>query len=700
MIDCIEYIGKEIIMLSLLLLIILFVIYSQLVGQMAYFYFPEILGKIKYKWPIGFFIILGLIQLVSFSLQAMHVSMQVVSICYSIIFLILTLIVIKYLYRLYCDKRLKIFKFKKADVIDYLLIALFIGFNFIICFSTNSFNDTNADQSFYITLVENNLGIDEINTILPLSGQIGQLDAYYNFQSFYLLLTYLSTIFQLEAVLVMAWLVPFLLWLTVAFTFLNLIHYVNHQQSSLKTMSLFFILWSSVSLFDYFVRYNVYGNNIRLFVFSYLMIAYVEYFKNSKTKTLVLCAILWLSAISLQSTTLFLGSMLMVAIGVYEIFFNKKGVILPLVFSATPLLIYTAFFLGQRANMRVGLFIGGVFLLFSALASYKKTRNMIQHLCYHRLFRCSLALCLIVMMLLSMKLLPTLNESSAISPAYFINFIFDKYAPKRRYIIDRDWAMLCLTILRDGIFLLYLGAMLSFKKLNQTLKYTISIQLLTILIFYNPIVCAFVSTYFTGGVYMRTSDIVMSIFLVTSLLAYFANHPKFYKGIVSLACLAIVQLTAQTYQYLTHDFNQIDQRQNFNHLYRMNQDVIDTANFIESYVERYYENERPKVLTTQLALNYFSRNYEMIYTVNQERRVLDDSYRQHMPQLYLLRDGLKKSYELSGDQQQQFKKALTEEQPDLIIVPQVAAPWVHELFNEIAVKIDENASYLVYRLLI
>ena len=260
--------------------------------------------------------------------------------------------------------------------------------------------------------------------------------------------------------------------------------------------------------------------------------------------------------------------------------------------------------------------------------------------------------------------------------------------------------MLCLTILRDGIFLLYLGALLSFKKLNQTLKYTISIQLLTILIFYNPIVCAFVSTYFTGGVYMRTGDIVMSIFLVTSLLAYFANHPKFYKGIVILACLAIVQLTAQTYQYLTHDFNQIDQRQNFNHLYRMNQDVIDTANFIESYVERYYENERPKVLSTQLALNYFSHNYEMIYTVNQERRVLDDSYRQHMPQLYLLRDGLKKSYELSGDQQQQFKKALTEEQPDLIIVPQVAAPWVHELFNEIATKIDENESYLVYRLLI
>ena len=84
----VSYISKEIIMLSLLLLIILFVLYSQLVGQAAYSYFPEILGKIKYKWPIGFFIILGLIQLVSYPLQAMHVSMQVVGICYGFIFLI------------------------------------------------------------------------------------------------------------------------------------------------------------------------------------------------------------------------------------------------------------------------------------------------------------------------------------------------------------------------------------------------------------------------------------------------------------------------------------------------------------------------------------------------------------------------------------------------------------------------------------
>ncbi|MFR3815833.1 MAG: DUF6077 domain-containing protein [Turicibacter sp.] len=312
-------------MLSLLLLIILFVLYSQLVGQAAYSYFPEILGKIKYKWPIGFFIILGLIQLVSFPLQVMHVSMQVVAICYALIFLILSIFVFRYLYAAYCDKRLEIFKFKKAHLMEYLLILLFIGFNFMICFSTNSFNDMNADQSFYITLVENNVGAEQINGILPLSGQIGWLDSYYNFQAFYLFLTFLSMIFNLDAVLVMAWFVPVLLWLTVSMTFLNLIYYFNRSNKSWKTMFIFIILWSFVSLFDYFVRYNVYGNNIRLFVFAYLMMGYADYFKSPKLRTLILCGLLWASASSFQSTALFLGIMIMVAIGIYELFYHRKG---------------------------------------------------------------------------------------------------------------------------------------------------------------------------------------------------------------------------------------------------------------------------------------------------------------------------------------------------------------------------------------
>lgn len=695
----VSYISKEIIMLSLLLLIILFVLYSQLVGQAAYSYFPEILGKIKYKWPIGFFIILGLIQLVSFPLQVMHVSMQVVAICYSLIFLILSIFVFRYLYAAYCDKRLEIFKFKKEHLMDYFLIVLFISFNFIICFSTNSFNDMNADQSFYITLVENNVGAEQINGILPLSGQIGWLDSYYNFQAFYLFLTFLSMIFNLDAVLVMAWFVPVLLWLTVSMTFLNLIYYFNRSNKSWKTMFIFIILWSFVSLFDYFVRYNVYGNNIRLFVFAYLMMGYADYFKSPKLRTLILCGLLWASASSFQSTALFLGIMIMVAIGIYELFYHRKELILPLIFSAMPLLVYAAFFLSYRSTTLLGVIIGAAVFLLAILSCNQQTKSVLNRFFYSRFFRGILVLGVIGMTVLSMKMVPSLNEEISISPRYFIEFLFDKYAPRRNYITKKNWSMLLLALIRDGLFLLYLVAIVQFKKLNETLKFAFITQWIIILIFYNPLVSAFVSTYFTGSVYMRTGDIIMSLFLIAGILVYFVNHSKFREVVIVLVCLSAIQLATKTHQYLTHDFNQIGNTQTFNHLYRMDQDIIDTANYIEAFVEEHYSGERPKVLTTQLELNYFAHNYEMLYTVNEERRVFNDSYRQAKPELYLLRDGLRKSYELSEEQQQQFKETLEQLKPDIVVIPTIAAPWVHEIFDNVTYKINENDSCIVYQLL-
>lgn len=109
--------------------------------------------------------------------------------------------------------------------------------------------------------------------------------------------------------------------------------------------------------------------------------------------------------------------------------------------------------------------------------------------------------------------------------------------------------------------------------------------------------------------------------------------------------------------------------------------------------------ERPKVLTTQLELNYFAHNYEMLYTVNEERRVFNESYRQTKPELYLLRDGLRKSYEQSQEQQQQFKQTLKYIKPDIVVLSTSAAPWVHEIFDNVAYKINGNDSFIVYQLL-
>lgn len=104
------------------------------------------------------------------------------------------------------------------------------------------------------------------------------------------------------------------------------------------------------------------------------------------------------------------------------------------------------------------------------------------------------------------------------------------------------------------------------------------------------------------------------------------------------------------------------------------------------------------MLTTQLELNYFAHNYEMLYTVNEERRVFNEVYRQAKSELYLLRDGLRKSYEQSEEQQQQFKEMLEQLNPDIVVVPTIVAPWGNKLFNEVSLKINENTTYIVYQL--
>ena len=300
--------------------------------------------------------------------------MKTVSIVYTIVLLVLTIGIIFTLYQMSHDQRKTIFKFKSECWLEYLLIGGFILFNFIICFSMNSFNDTNADQTFYITLVEKNIDAAHINEILPLSGMVGKLNPLYNYQSFYLFLSYVVSISHIDAVLVMAWFVPCLLWITVATTFLNLISYFNVPKKWWITMGAFVLLWVFTDLYDYFVRYNGYGNNIRLFVFCYLIIGYLEYFKNQQFKQLFMYSLLWLSACSLQSTSLFLGIMLMVAYGIYELFYHRQNLIYPLIMSAFPLMLYLGFFLAYRSSAVIGYFVFILMILLIVIACSEKMK--------------------------------------------------------------------------------------------------------------------------------------------------------------------------------------------------------------------------------------------------------------------------------------------------------------------------------------
>ena len=482
-------------------------------------------------------------------------------------------------------------------------------------------------------------------------------------------------------------------------TFLNLIHYFKGTKTVWMTVAIYVILWAFLGQFDYFVRYNVYGNNIRLFVFCYLMIGYCEYFKRPKTQSLVLCGGLWLSAASLQSTALFLGIMLMVAIGLYELFINRKNQLLPLIFSSIPLIIYLSFFLNYRSvflPVSALWILVAIFVIFSLTT---KTKVVINSILYSKLFRVIIVMVVLGIMVLSCLMLPNLHPEASISPAQFFEELSYKYVPRLTYLKEGNWSLFILALLRDMLLLLNLLMLINIRKLKDSLKYALVIQIILMLVFYNPIVSGFVSTTFTGSVYMRVSDIVLSLFLVCALLAYMVRQPKLHYVFLSLAVVSTLQLAVKTYEYTTYHFHQISNPSNFNHLYRIDQDIIDTATFIEGYVNQKYGDTRPYIFTTQLELNYFSHNYKMIYTVNEERRVYDESYRQTKPDLYVLRDAIRKSYEIEEEQQKEFKQILETEDIKIMVIPTVAAPWIHQVLDTLGSIIYENDGYIVYELI-
>lgn len=684
-------------MFVLLLLIILFVLLSQLVGHAVTFYFPNALTNIKYKWPIGFFVILGFIQLVSFPMQYVHSSMQTVSIVYTIVLLALIVSVSFTWTKMSRDQRQTIFKWKSEYWFEYLLIGGFILFNFIICFSTNSFNDTNADQSFYITLVENNMDVAQINMIAPLSGKIEALQSLYSYQGFYLFLTYLASLFHIDSLLIMGWLVPTLFWLTASTTFLNVSHYFNLSKKWWLALSSFLILWVIFDHFEYFVRYNIYGNNIRPLVFCYLMIFYYEYFKRPNTKSLILCALIWLSAIALQSTVLFLGVILMVSYGLYEVFYHRKQLLIPLILSTIPLMIYLSLFMKSRGSWLTGIGLFILLLICSLCQLSEKTKLGLNKLIYSKTMRVIVGIGVLGMMGLSIWMTPHLSPSSSVSPRELLHFFSDQYSLKASYFSSPyEWPLALIVMIRWGMIGLIIYALLKWKSLSDLIKWLLVTQFIMIIIFYNPLVCGLISTALTGIVYTRIHEIVMSLVIITAFISLGYKSKTVRVLLVILSCLSIAYLGIKTIGYLKTEFNQIGELTTYNHLYRLEQEMIDVSNRLEETIEEEDQN-RPLVLTAHLQLNYLAHNYEMLYTVNQDRHLYDEAARQKDANLYLLRDVLKKSYEVDQNDLQQFVSLVKSYEVDYIVTQQDMSPLVLEVLDGEYEVIYTNSAYRLYQ---
>ncbi len=646
----------------ILLMIVSCFIYFNYIGSYIYELFKNYLYWNKFKFPIGFITALGSLQLVSFPMQYLHVSSKIVSIIYSSVLIILFLSATVY----FVWKRPFLnYQFTKKIFIEKcffnLLVVVFIGIHLGLTFFTNSLNIPSSDQSFYITWVENNVDVESINMITPLTGTFNPLHIFYNFQSYSLFLAFISQIFSIPSIFCSVWFGPIFLLVFISTTILNACNYFKVYQK--RWIIIFFIL-SIIFNFWYienYVKYNTYPGPLRSYLFIIIIIVYYEFFhKQQLNYTFINLS--WLAAIAVQSTTLFNGYLFVGALIIYDIFILKKYLIFNLFKSSLALHLYLFFFLRYAGLYKlsiIGLTLAIIGLLIDRLP---KVRQKVLDLIYHDNTKKFIILGYGFFILLTLIITNYGYLEAPINSSYFVEYLTNYYF-NHTYYTDILFSLLS-TVLKVAFFVLNIYLMLKVKSLKNPLRFFIQFQIIFIIFFYNPLVAPFISTFITGSVYFRLRDILYFVPFTIVCFLYVKDHFKHSKFIlISTLILGSLLGVINIYEYLTYEPNKISNIKTYEYMYRLPKDVVQAGCFLDEYIKNQLEDRtkilptskrsqiyallgdnepskltdyislemlemrglgmesRPVVYSMNRQINYLSHQYEMFYTINEERGV-------------------------------------------------------------------------------
>ena len=611
--------------MKLLLVIILFFGYFHYIGNYVYQVFNKYLYWNKFKFPIGFITTIGVIQLVSFPMTYLHVSMKVASLVY--LFILTTLFLLATIYFIWKrihHSSLSSEKNLKEHLFLGLIVIGFSGLHLGLTFFTNSLNVASSDQSFYITWIENNVNADQINMITPLTGVISPLHLFYNFQSYFVFLSFISQLFALPSILISVWAAPVILLTFIATSILNACSYFKIKQKGLIfcffVMAFIFNFWPIESL----AKYNMYIGHLRSYIFIFIIILYYELFNKNKL-SYVFTNLVWLAAIAVQSTTLFNGYLFIAALILYDLFIAKKKLIFELFKSSLGLHLYLFFFLRYSWHYKIS--TAGLILVLIGILIDKipVIREKIISWIYHDNMKKLVVWAYGALILLVLIITNYGYINSPISSSYFVEYLSDYYFNNTYY------SFMPFSLLNTTLKLIFLALNIylitKVKTLKNPIKFFIQLQIIFFIFLYNPLVSPFISTFITGSVFFRLRDVIYFVpFTIVCLLyamEYFQHGKKMIVGVTILCGLLG---TINVYEYLTFSYNKIADPINYEYTYRLPGDTVKVAQFLDEYITNQLpaddeEIDRPLVYSMNRQINYFSHNYQMFYTIHEERNL-------------------------------------------------------------------------------
>ena len=680
-------------MISILSLCVFLLVLSYAIGKMVSLRL-NLIEKLPYSIPLGLFIILGLYELVAFPVMVWHLSSQLLA---GITLALFAGLVV------YALVNIKVW-WKITFSIDWIVLILMSSVLILFYTSIDSLSYTGEDFNFYIPFVGSNVNVEHINWINPWNGDSTPLSWMYNYQGYYLLLSSISEIFNVDYPLVTLWLPSILFLIIMPLCLFNSVNYFFKQYNKwikyLVVFTLFFIMNDTLSG----LIYPFYGNQFRPFIMIYIIFVYLA---SKKTPTLyakILLMILMFAHYAVQSTGLFVGGVLVILLMIYEAFFTKdKQLESPFILSI-PLMVYLIGIIYTVDSL-----IAGISLIIASLGYivvFYLIKKNLPILLF--LYRGLVGLLVGVIVIGSFMMIIIGSEA----PVTMQTFIPD-YLNGITYFTSNDSIRLTSILLPLKIiyvlltWILVIGAIL-YKDDQEEYKLYRIVILGTLILFYNPIVAPFVSKYLTGVVYGRITILIFSLITFTIGLKYFielgkGNKYKYFiiglgvlLGSASFAGNSLIQL--QDYQ-----LKPILTDSRYNLYYKMPYNLMVTLEELNEYKRNYYlePDYRPTILSCDLRTRTLYEEGILAFDVVRRREFYanyDENPYDYRMFLYAIITDSHRYAEHDPGVFDDLERRLREFSVDFVILPMGGAPQLYDAFRSFSERVYINEEYVVYHI--
>lgn len=560
---------------------------------------------------LGFFAFLGLFQLISFWVVKSQLSTEILIISIGILMLgILILAVIS---------RASLMP-TKIDCLGFLF-----GLSFCIiyfCFALNqTLGEKPFDSVFYLSMVMENSFSPTIGKFLPFSGRvINDFNVLYDFQSYYHFHSMLTKVARdtfFSSVETMTpfyfWNASFLYYYCLGLTTFNAITLFVKKKKVLPILAI--VLFVMVLFTNYFnIAFAYYGNTLKTLAAANILLCIYLMFKYKAYSILWLLTFLFGGLIACSSSGFFMSVFLYVAL-LFALIFNniKNGKIyfglsvaaLPIAIMASIYFQYGGLITPSPTLSLLVLVAYVIFVLFCFSLRFFKKKGMTALL--------SLGKGIFYAILIGLIGISVLFQGKMESGYFYFFLPHSRGDMTLDYFTFNNFQGIVRNLLIYGLFI---WAFINLKNKDKGFK---SVILILLVLFLNPLVCPAVFTLMTNVVYCRAFELLINPVVIVLFMSYIFSSDLKIQGFdqILAGCIAIVSLffvfTNVTKLYTSYLKPSIT----YDPIARVTTGESEIYDFLNKEFDEL--EEKPLVISQDIALKGYVRNLELVFDANDYR---------------------------------------------------------------------------------